>query len=476
MAWYRDGRWDADAIGALFARARTRRFRGRGYEALPPDYWTLRPPVPPASVEGFESTLGVRLPEGYRAFLAQVSDGAPGPGGAEGSLWPLAGRERGGPAGHNVVDPTGPFDFDGPVARAVYGNDDPDSDEYWDHATFLALTGVLDIATFGYPADVYLVLTGPHRGELWSEDKDTYFPLLTPGDGDGDTSDGDDGRYTSDGDGFVAWYSQWLDDLFTDPQQLVEIPEGDEHTDATLAAVARLVQHRRPEAAEELAALVDRDQRGLAACALRALAVVDPEASRQRAETLVDHPDARLAEAAFDIFVALAEPADLPRLTTMIRAAGPAGAIATDNPERSHLEGALIRLGAPGRELLGRLWLDERLGRETTDEDFREFRAQMQEWQRSGQSHPPPGSLPDLAGMGPPTAADLTEDLRAAGEELRESLGDSIDWNAVTETAATLVLGLGDQVSDEVRTTMAEAFQTLHHPEPQSPEPPESAG
>ena len=171
MEWYASGRWDVDAIRALFARARTRRYHGRSYDALPLDHWALRPPASGSAVASFESALGVELPDGYRNFLLQVGDGAPGPG--EG-VWPLAGRETGGPAGHGVEHPTDQFDLDGPVAQVIPGNDDPDSDEYWDDVTYRELAGVLDIGCLGYPADVFLVLTGPRRGEVWSVDEDCY--------------------------------------------------------------------------------------------------------------------------------------------------------------------------------------------------------------------------------------------------------------------------------------------------------------
>lgn len=449
MDWYTNGTWNVDAIRALFARARTRRFGRGGYEALPLDRWALRPPATAESVETVEAGLGVQLPDGYRSFLLQVSDGAPGPGE---SIWPVAGREDGGPDGHNAEDPAGPFDLDGPVARVIYGDDDPASDEYWENATFVRLTGVLDIGTFGDPYDIFLVLTGSRRGDVWSVDEDRYYPLS------------DNGVDSTDGRGFVRWYCEWLDELYTDPQQLVQVPED---AIPTVAAIGRLVQYRPDDASEQLIALIDGGDHAVAACGLRVLGLVDPGLGRQRAESLLEHSDPRVAEAAFDVVVALAEESDLPLLGQMIRAAGAAGRIATDNPERLHLEQGLHRLGPPGRELLAKLWLDDQLDRETTREELNEFRTQMLEWERSGQPGPPRGSLPDLAGMGPPTGADaakLAADIRETADLLQEALGENFDWHAITEMQATLLSAVDDQVSDEVRDKIARAFAALRPP------------
>ena len=447
MEWYASGRWDVDAIRALFARARTRRYHGRSYDALPLDHWALRPPASGSAVASFESALGVELPDGYRNFLLQVGDGAPGPG--EG-VWPLAGRETGGPAGHGVEHPTDQFDLDGPVAQVIPGNDDPDSDEYWDDATYRQLTGVLDIGCLGYPADVFLVLTGPRRGEVWSVDEDCYFPLLADDVGEG-----------AEHHDFVSWYSQWLDELFTDPQQVVDAP-----TDATstLTTVGRLVQDRPTDARDRLEALIDGGVPAVAACGLRALGLVDPVAGRRRADLLLDHRDPPVAEAAFDVFVALADQDDLPRLGQLVRAAGPLGPIPMDNPERVHLEQVLHRLGDPGEELRLQVWLHEQLGRETTVEDRRQFRAQLVEWQRSGAAGPPQGSLPHLAGLGPPSASEAAADLREAVALLQEGLGENVDWSAVAEMQASLISALEGQVPDEVRASIAETYAALRPP------------
>ena len=110
----------------------------------------LKPPLSEAEVAAFELCHGVKLAEGYRAFLTHVADGWAGPA-------------------------YGLF----PLAETVHRQ---------------PRSGTLVLCDEGCGYRHFLVLTGPERGQMWL-----------------DATVGDDG-YHPLGVDFLEWYERWLDD------------------------------------------------------------------------------------------------------------------------------------------------------------------------------------------------------------------------------------------------------------------------
>ncbi|MEV7179797.1 SMI1/KNR4 family protein [Kitasatospora sp. NPDC093679] len=181
----------------------------------------LDPVLAPAEVEALETRLGTTLPDEYRSFLLQVGAGGAGPCHGvypvhrTGSGWAWSGD------GADLADLdriAEPFPATGPEALAVLVAQRPDEesfedeDEYdtameeWDDRMGDLLwaadrtVGAIVLCHLGCGQREWLIVSGPERGRIWSDnriDDLDLAPLLDP-----------DGRPVT----FARWYLDWLDE------------------------------------------------------------------------------------------------------------------------------------------------------------------------------------------------------------------------------------------------------------------------
>ena len=176
--------------------------RARGREPL--SYPLFEPVLTLAEIGEAEAQFGVTLPEEYRTFLAEVGAGGPGPGRLSplcridstwGWFWDTAGH-------HWMLDPGGPFvETDGwadqqrATLRAA-GYEPTTQDEHTDYlddyreafgdageeAWHLERDrGAVLVSDHGCGMTGWLIIVGPHRGELRDRDCATnppYEPYL----------------------------------------------------------------------------------------------------------------------------------------------------------------------------------------------------------------------------------------------------------------------------------------------------------
>ena len=163
-------------------KSRRRAWLGMQRRALSQPYDYDPPPISEAEVASIERHLGIELPTAYRTFLLEVANGGAGP-----CSYPLMSLAEA--ASHVRSDLHAPFPHHGTWIRQ-YG--DSSEDELAAHRHSLALAGLIEehepldpylyavdwdvqdngrltIGTSGCGLDFNLVLTGPHRGEIWHE-------------------------------------------------------------------------------------------------------------------------------------------------------------------------------------------------------------------------------------------------------------------------------------------------------------------
>ncbi|WP_369367574.1 SMI1/KNR4 family protein [Streptomyces sp. CG4] len=140
------------------------------------------------AVRAFEAEHGVILPEPYRTFVAEVTDGS-SQGPPEYGLVALAeggGKQRLGE----------PF----PLTRTWLwerddgGYEDPDA-----VIEQVARDGSVVLGTDGCGMDWHLIVSGPHRGHIWQ---------IT---GEGAVPFGAEFGHTTAGPGFAGWVRHWAD-------------------------------------------------------------------------------------------------------------------------------------------------------------------------------------------------------------------------------------------------------------------------
>ncbi|MFD8507885.1 SMI1/KNR4 family protein [Streptomyces sp. NPDC059687] len=182
-----------------------RRARGRG----PSRYPTFEPVLTPAAIAEVEAQFGVALPDEYRTFLAEVGAGGPGPAFEENDEdhpW--------------LLDPSGPFietedwvDQQIATLRAAgyepttRDEDDDYLDDYrkvfgdaGDDVWFLERgRGAIPISDNGCGMTGWLIIVGPHRGELRDRDCAVNPPFEPYVDANGN-------HHT-----FRSWYLEWLE-------------------------------------------------------------------------------------------------------------------------------------------------------------------------------------------------------------------------------------------------------------------------
>ncbi|MFJ6986049.1 MULTISPECIES: SMI1/KNR4 family protein [unclassified Streptomyces] len=161
-----------------------------------------RPPLGWAAVRAFEAEHGVVLPEPYRTFVAEIADGsASGP--PEYGFLPLAELPSDWDGEADVRSLSSPFplteawmwedeDDDGPESVA----DGEDVDAVLDRVHG---DGSVVLGTDGCAMNWHLVVTGPHRGQIWMITDVGAVPFGAPY------------GHTTAEPGFTGWVRHWAD-------------------------------------------------------------------------------------------------------------------------------------------------------------------------------------------------------------------------------------------------------------------------
>ncbi|MGY6025445.1 SMI1/KNR4 family protein [Streptomyces spinosirectus] len=213
--------WSGVRERVIAVQEAERRARGGG----PSRYPTFEPVLTPAAIAEVEAQFGVALPHEYRTFLAEVGAGGPGPAFALTSLRRVGGKW--GWVWENdedhpwVLDPSGPFVETGDWAdqqiatlraagyepttrdedddylndyRTVFGGDT--GDDVW----FLERgRGAIPISDNGCGMTGWLIIVGPHRGELRDRGCAVNPPFEPYLDANGNPHT------------FRSWYLEWLE-------------------------------------------------------------------------------------------------------------------------------------------------------------------------------------------------------------------------------------------------------------------------
>lgn len=197
-----------------------RRSRGRG----PSRYPTFEAVLTPAEIAEVEAQFGVALPDDYRTFLAEVGADGPGPAFELTSLRRIQGKWGWVWANDEdhpwLLDPSGPFVetenwADQQIATLRAAGYEPttrdEDDDYLgdyrkvfgdagDDAWFLQRgRGAIPISDNGCGMTGWLIVVGPHRGELRDRDCAVNPPHEPYVDANGN-------RHT-----FRSWYLEWLE-------------------------------------------------------------------------------------------------------------------------------------------------------------------------------------------------------------------------------------------------------------------------
>lgn len=183
--------------------------------------WVLEDPLTDAELAELEAQMGAQLPDDYRSFLTSVAAGGAGPGYGLFPVRRIQGRWRWEGDGADLADLgllAQPFPPHGPDPEALDAllavrpeeenfeeiEDFDDAIEAWDErweALMFAperTAGAIVISHLGCAQREWLVISGVHRGTIWSDrraDDIDLAPLLGP-DGEAIT--------------FARWYTDWL--------------------------------------------------------------------------------------------------------------------------------------------------------------------------------------------------------------------------------------------------------------------------
>ncbi|MEU6369451.1 SMI1/KNR4 family protein [Streptomyces sp. NPDC046931] len=212
--WWVDVRRRVEAAGA--APAGSMVFGALGHK------WVVEDPLTQGELAELEAQIGVRLPEEYRAFLLHVGAGGAGPAYGLFPVRRVQGRWRWEGDGADLADLSRlaePFPDQGPdpkliddvLARRPEEEDFDDIedfddaveawDERWEAVMFAPerTAGAIVISHLGCAQREWLIISGSHRGTIWSDcrvDDADLAPLL----------DGDGKPVT-----FARWYTDWLE-------------------------------------------------------------------------------------------------------------------------------------------------------------------------------------------------------------------------------------------------------------------------
>ncbi|MFB8041914.1 SMI1/KNR4 family protein [Streptomyces hydrogenans] len=192
-------------------------FGARGHQ------WVLEQPLSHAELAELEAQMKVTLPEEFRAFLLLVGAGGAGPAHGMFPVRRVQGRWRWEGDGADMADLSRlaePFPEQGPDPELVEAllaerpeEEDFDEieefddateawDERWDAVMFAPerTVGAIVICHLGCAQREWLIISGSHRGTIWSDcrvDDADLAPLL-----------GRDGKPVT----FAQWYLDWLRD------------------------------------------------------------------------------------------------------------------------------------------------------------------------------------------------------------------------------------------------------------------------
>lgn len=195
---------------------------GRGVFGASGHEWTLEDPLSPGELGELEAQLGVRLPEEYRAFLLQVGAGGAGPAYGLFAVRRAQDRWRWEGDGADLTDPARlaePFPDGGPDRTALDQHlalrpeeEDFDGTEGFDdaieawHKQRQALmfapertAGAIVISHLGCALRELLIISGSHRGTIWSDNRADDADLAPLLDGEGTPVT------------FARWYTEWLE-------------------------------------------------------------------------------------------------------------------------------------------------------------------------------------------------------------------------------------------------------------------------
>ncbi|MFC8226783.1 SMI1/KNR4 family protein [Streptomyces sp. NPDC057287] len=185
--------------------------------------WVVEEPLTQEELAELEAHLGVRLPEEYRAFLLHIGAGGAGPAYGVFPVRRVEGSWRWEGDGADLADLSRlaePFPDRGPdpklldelLAQRPEEEDFDDAiedfddameawDERWEAVMFAPerTAGALVISHLGCAQREWLIVSGSHRGTVWSDcraDDADLAPLL-----------GEDGTPVT----FARWYAAWLE-------------------------------------------------------------------------------------------------------------------------------------------------------------------------------------------------------------------------------------------------------------------------
>lgn len=159
--------------------------------------------LPESQVKAFEQKYDIRLPEEYRRFIIEIGDGGAGPFSGIlplGRYFPLEDDPR-----LNRLNQ--PFPHHTSWSEAALSEEELElyqSDrEYLNQLT----QGALIIQDFGCAISVLLVVTGERRSSIWMDDT-ANAGTITP---------------MENGESFLKWYSQWLDEVLKKAADMCQI-------------------------------------------------------------------------------------------------------------------------------------------------------------------------------------------------------------------------------------------------------------
>ena len=144
----------------------------------------------------FEETYGIKLPDGYRAFLKRIGNGGAGPYYGLEPLENSTSDDLDRPSVKDWIDPSKPFKL------IEAWNENGEEETAFDEEEYFSkelLNGVLKISNFGCGISLILIVNGAEYGNIWVDDRgndqgiypDPYFK--------------NNGRIN-----FLDWYEYWL--------------------------------------------------------------------------------------------------------------------------------------------------------------------------------------------------------------------------------------------------------------------------
>ncbi|MEW2636354.1 SMI1/KNR4 family protein [Streptomyces sp. NPDC048389] len=184
--------------------------------------WIVEDPLTQGELAELEAQAGVRLPEEYRSFLLHVGAGGAGPAYGLFPVRRVQGRWRWEGDGADLADLSRlaePFPDQGPDPKLLDDllaqrpveedfddiEDFDDAVEAWDERWEVVMfapertAGAIVISHLGCAQREWLLISGSHRGTIWSDcrvDDVDLAPLLD-----------DDGTPVT----FARWYTDWLE-------------------------------------------------------------------------------------------------------------------------------------------------------------------------------------------------------------------------------------------------------------------------